>query len=1236
MAWIGNECVYIGDSNWFIGNELSSIPVAVLANYDFSNIVNSPVVLDGSLSYSDDSEDVLYFDWSIVQIPINSTLREKDLVVVSDGVIRFSPDVIGDYIIQLIVRGANGGCSEPVEAIVHCSALLKAWNEKLELDSSWIWELLPDFWSAVPSVDRQKVETFWNGISQIMGSDFLSLYNADFNKSISSIQDRVLLRWYGIDPKLPLTNSNTFLINAASVVDIDPVTATRGTLSEVPFRDNSFQTSGIMTTKVSIRVEAKVLASDIGRKILVVIGNAEHTRAIIGIDRSSNEWTLEQAIFSVKYPLQVAIKVLPTKNHLYGISGTSVERLVALRDNTAYFADSISGDTLEVNCTLIAENNLEREGVSAGDILVSEISNVEESVKLSISSKVLACKDNVLILAPAIANTWISTENATEISETFSVSSALITAIFNSGKFRDRYFNTALESNDLIYFGEYVFRLTPKYIVRNSTIPIAEDILQFLGLSEYIGVPEIQNRVLYGKDDVTVSLERDEINLVPNVDFVVTSMEYYGGGLMGDAGATTIHSEDCNFELHHVKPGDTIKILTGFSKEEYVIAAVDGKILELSSPVPNAVFEDDFLILRKVERNFVKFNQVFSPENPCPPYLWAETAILSNAQAVENNFGKALKLSKDDYQRWGLPNTYRAIISSLLTTKVSGPFFDSALKALSVVEGIPVVETAGIIRDIIFSFSHDINGNPKKDRILVEDLDEFGDPTGYFRIYYTKAQNDLSQEDFSGININPRTASEYVEGDLVYPGDILGKGVRIEDRYTSASFPLVGLLSYHTFRVLSDVDSTRLNKDSIEYLYSFLKEIRPHYIWILFVLVKYLVDIIEIDESVLFKYRFRLFDDAYHLLFGAEIFDEYLQAFQRFDSPNRTLRSIWRTEDLVVADTDIVRSPGGGFITPPEYTYFDGDVVVPGDLLYVKNKRYRGTYEITEVVSDTDLRISADSDLVDFGEVYSFEIIRTTKGVLPVTGTIENGITSSIAIDDGILSSDVSIGDLVAFTEEGQETYRVIRGVDKENARYEIAPTLTLPPGDYPVNIIRPWYRPKVLAEVVVQTTTNGRITLNAPVTGFGIFPGDTVIYANREYPIVATNLDGVLYTYPKIPDGEDLSIRIESRVNTDELDAADKTLRKIEDFVIFKLRWITCLPEDDYLTIGAGPSTFNLKPGDIIKTTIDVDLGEGPGIFRVVDVGEDGVYTSYTFPSFDPIQVEIWKHTTAWIRELE
>jgi hypothetical protein len=57
---------------------------------------------------------------------------------------------------------------------------------------------------------------------------------------------------------------------------------------------------------------------------------------------------------------------------------------------------------------------------------------------------------------------------------------------------------------------------------------------------------------------------------------------------------------------------------------------------------------------------------------------------------------------------------------------------------------------------------------------------------------------------------------------------------------------------------------------------------------------------------------------------------------------------------------------------------------------------------------------------------------------------------------------------------------------------------------------------------------------------------------------------------------------------------------------------------------------------GDIIYIPVEaVDVGEGAGVFRVVDIDAGGVYTNYAFPSPKTAGFELWKHTPGWIREI-
>jgi hypothetical protein len=99
-----------------------------------------------------------------------------------------------------------------------------------------------------------------------------------------------------------------------------------------------------------------------------------------------------------------------------------------------------------------------------------------------------------------------------------------------------------------------------------------------------------------------------------------------------------------------------------------------------------------------------------------------------------------------------------------------------------------------------------------------------------------------------------------------------------------------------------------------------------------------------------------------------------------------------------------------------------------------------------------------------------------------------------------------------------------------------------------------------------------------------------------------------------------------------------DRTLRKIEELVVFKLKGAGSTLTDNYIPFGFSFSLadYPAKVGDIIKITADtLDIGEGAGILRVVDIDAGGVYTNYHSPSPKPLGFELWKHTPGWIREI-
>ena len=1217
MAYIGNSCIYIGSAEWGIGAEDGeTIPVAVVNPSELLAVINSPVRLDASGSYVDDP-DVLYYDWEFVSKPIGS------IAVLSavDAEVSFIPDISGAYLVSLVVRGAKSGCSDPLIVTVNCVQVQEAWTKKHAADYSWIWQLLPDFWNLVPANDRAKVENFWNGLGQAVSSDLLKLYNTDGNKSISTIQDRILARWMKVDPVLELGDT-LFVFNEPTDVAIISDGSRVCQLDTYPLVSENPRVVITFLNAYTI-APAEALQSDVGDTIRFTYENRPYERTITGV--VDGRWQVSEKLPFDQYPVSGFcdfVKISATDVfYAEGFIETIAKRNgVKLTLTNTTFAESGT-----FFCVIKTPIDYSKQGVSAGDVLITNITDITGNIVLPIRSEIVAVNPSRLLVRPAIGADWITDEDVALAVSKFGVTPTAFAKIFNLPRFRWRYFNAELTKNDLITVGDISFRITPAKIIRNTRIQIPEEVVSVLTLNEFITEVVVENGKVYSEFGSTLDLGRDQISFSQNNQYVVTALDLVGGGLNGEAGFPTIVSDTTNFELYEVLPGDTLEVLTGPCRGEYLIQKVDNFTLTLAEALPRPAAEDDFRIIRRVPSNFIRFDAQFSATNPCP-VLWAETYILDNGDAIEAMFGNSVKLTKDEHTEWRTYNSYKSVVEALLRSKMLGPNFETFTRAVSTAIGLPVTKARAIIRSI----EHNVLRDGTRGRVVAEDIDAANSPTGFYRIYTLRDLTNDVLGTFSGLAINPRTGTEWVEGDIVEAGEVLSKGVVIEDRYTARDFPVMGVLGYHVFRVLIDSDSVPLRLDTIEYLVSYIREIRPHYVWAILSIIKYLVDYINIETEIFFKLRTRLFDDAYHIDFGANIFDEYLHIFQRLDLQKVSIRSPWICTDLQIRAGGIIYSATGGFVTPPDNVDYGGEApVISGDILLIETGPYAGIYTVTGVIDDNTLLTDSAIFLIDDPNFYRFKVGRRRIGVEARSFTRDGAVQELLYLNESLRNVDIAPGDLVNI---GTNTHVVVNTNGTDD-------TITVEPAvadiDVDATVVRPWTRPTQLFAGIVNSTgtllqVNGR--------EHGVLVGDSLIPLNgNRYPIVAMSPEGYVYTYPKLPAGP-TPLKIYSTLNSDDVDAMDRTLRKIEELVVFKFKGAGGDIVDNYIAFNAIFSLANypVRVGDIIYIPVEaLDIGEGVGIFRVVDIDAGGVYTNYAFPSPKTAGFELWKHTPGWIREI-
>ena len=173
-------------------------PVAVLARQRIDAVVGSIIQLDGRESYDPENLPITWI-WSFRQVPIGSALTDTSFNPLrpKSRAVSFTPDKIGVYIVELVVNNGDVD-SDPITAHVSLQISRVPCGENLVPDAHFLWSYISDFWRLVD--DRYAIESVWSSVIQILGSELITLWDTDNNKSVATIQERFQRRWQAFHP----------------------------------------------------------------------------------------------------------------------------------------------------------------------------------------------------------------------------------------------------------------------------------------------------------------------------------------------------------------------------------------------------------------------------------------------------------------------------------------------------------------------------------------------------------------------------------------------------------------------------------------------------------------------------------------------------------------------------------------------------------------------------------------------------------------------------------------------------------------------------------------------------------------------------------------------------------------------------------------------------------------------------------------------------------------------------
>jgi hypothetical protein len=697
MANQGDQTVYIGNSDWFRGDPQSMVPQTELIPNTVQSMVGGYVRLDGSQSYTVDELDVLYYDWVLVEAPLTSVeplgainigpSSEWDKPILTREVL-----AIGRYQYSLQIVAANGGAGVVKTSFVLALVSNAPLFDNIALDSSWIWQLLPDYWNTMPFEDRHKVEVLWRGVSQALGSDLLNLYSVDNNKSIATIQDRSIKRWDSIHLEIPLED-NVVQLNSMREAEIEfGVDAPSTGVDTVKLKKDAIPEWGDLYESKDITFSAAIMSlteispvsdpdnlfqpavTDVGLSITIQIGATSIETKI-----SYVEVNWKGGVRRVRYVLaddifSSSINDLPAENTvrctLHLEAGNTLPIPIVLGNelnpymqvvlatgfdkdsSTLLLNQSVALPTTHTRITALPSIKLvdaDIQGVSSGDVVYIGVSKVGSAKQVALKLEVVGITSTesvndefYVLLKPKTAFRDLGISTIKALHSEYEDALLSFKDLIDSPLFKRRAESMKLNPEGAQAFYSLstgsksnVYRVTPIKLVRYHKVGLHSNVVNMVKLSEFIEEHDFDGKGSIVTDGKRVKfLQRDPIFLLENRDFYIQSGVILGYDLSYDSSlgsdATALFSDlSLNFPALGVEPGDALTINAGFGTGEYTIVNVSTHSLEVS-PKPNVVVEAPGIVFENTKYSIYP-RLINAPDNPYEKYIIFNTDILKTS-----------------------------------------------------------------------------------------------------------------------------------------------------------------------------------------------------------------------------------------------------------------------------------------------------------------------------------------------------------------------------------------------------------------------------------------------------------------------------------------------------------------------------------------------------------------------------------------------------------------------------
>lgn len=1270
MAFIGDSCVYFGSPDWYIGDPLAYKPTVQgvfpgNAQYGLYAIAR---VDARSASATDPLDDPIFYEWNVVKAPPKS-LKKIDIVNKSELLITL--DEIGIYAITLVVSSANGGCSNTAYSIIVSQPFSAPYESQQMYSVEWIWDMLPDFWKNLPQKNRLLIETLWRGNQQLIGKEYMSLLNARDSISIETIQDRIIKKWFKIDLSLDLEIDSFFVARTDVYFPINIVENQNNFITKFSAPDRVRNFESTQTKGYLVNPKAVILENfsgqnfDSSKIIIIQIEGRNDIRSRVAfpitIGNKAGVSLVDSVILDAQmsFPVECRVVLKPSTTTAFGLfrygNDISIANLDAREGNNLLFTVPNTKLRIDENISTIRRPiqiklpRAELLGISTGDVIELQILN-DLNKSFDIAFDVLSAAGDYIAIdfkynfTSLIKNIVDKLESDIIKSEIYGL---IITEVLQK-KWQNRYLNTWLNKDAYFEFGlnsQYYRKYYIKFnkVFRRKKIPIDNNIINLIKLTERTERFLIVDDKLITEGNEEVLITREPLELYENLDFYVRFSTDYGVALSNTLENLDVFSSPrFDFIIAGTQVGDILQIQSGLGKGSYEIVEFDDNSVKVT-PSPQNTFSGANFSLRPRDiddrSNYLIFRENVVP-NDGVRYLWCESAVYDHNTTVEANFGYLLNFFYSDWVKFGITSSYKNTLIGLLLGKMHSPTLKNIENFTSIVSGIPFSNAKSIIVDIDKSYEKDEFGTDKITKVTLEALDNFDAPTQRYNTYFLKSTHELRNPDFSGITINNNTGARFNIGDIIPKYTALGLGVSVNDLYEDswlASFDDV--IDRHRFSVTLDTDSIAvITEEAIDFIYSFIKEIKPSYTDFVLKMYKYLVDIINIESEIFPKLRHKFFDNPYRLRGVANILDDIVPDRMLRDEAVHIPLTTWFPKDGVLScignEVYSIFSELGGFKNPLNIqgfmlNYFEQPWIKEKDFVFLRNKK--SIYTILSVESDNLLLLEKYRVPVEELPLINeplentlFYVGRYRKDIL-LRADIENvspdEFTDFTMVGDS--ATDLAIGDKIVFKNDVSTSLPLTVTSIDYNTEIPKINTFPLKPAIIQGNSTVALYRESITDRVLYEGSCKIEVIHNQreyPIVRLledkalflGVEPGDLFQYQEHFGVITSVSRDNTLGLHPPIPAFLDNVERnlvdklIITRKNVNEgMDDLDEHEYSIKSKSFFRFGKIPLKVIQGIIYVDPTFSNNNevLRPGDIIyfESLPTINHGEGQGIVRII-----------------------------------